>query len=307
MVASRPVPTSGSETREAVYAQPKWLAGVAERVGSRRFPGERVLFTGCGTSFHAAQAAADVAGGKAVEALDLVLTSHEADVLVAISHEGTTALTTEAVRAFGGRTWLVTGAPESPLAKLADEVVVAAPGIEASYCHTKSYTVALAACAALAGEDVGGVSEAVALALESGPRLETSDDERWLVVGAGRDWPTAQEAALKLREGTFVAAEAYHTEQLLHGHLAAVDETVRAIVLEGEGRAGERSGDVVRALEEIGCPTDVLPQAPGWERPILGILPFHLLVLDLAERRGVNPDRIRWDEERWKRARESYA
>ena len=111
-------------------------------------------------------------------------------------------------------------------------------------------------------------------------------------MGAGRDWPTAQEAALKLREGTFVAAEAYHTEQLLHGHLAAIDETVRAIVLEGEGRAGERSRDVARALGEIGCPTELLPQVAGWERPILGILPFHLLVLVTrrAARRQPGPD-----------------
>ena len=209
---------------------------------------------------------------------------------MAISHEGTTPLTTEAVRAFEGATWLVTGAPESPLAELADEVVQVAPEIEESYCHTKSYTVALAGCAAMAGHDV---AECLADARRCDPRgppaVEASDQERWLVVGAGRDWPTAQEAALKLREGTFVAAEAYHTEQLLHGHLAAIDETVRAIVLEGEGRAGERSRDVVRALGEIGSPTELLPQVAGWERPILGILPFHLLVLALSERRGVEP------------------
>ena len=82
---------------------------------------------------------------------------------------------------------------------------------------------------------------------------------------------------------------------------------MRAIILEGEGRARERSRDVVRALGEIGCPTELLPQTEGWERPILGILPFHLLVLALAERRGVNPDRIRWDEEPWDRARRSYS
>ena len=51
-------------------------------------------------------------------------------------------------------------------------------------------------------------------------------------------WPTAHEAVLKLREGAWVAAEAYETEQLLHGYLAAVDESVRAFVLEGEGRRG---------------------------------------------------------------------
>lgn len=301
------MPTLGEATRAAVFAQPEWLAGVAERVGGRRFPDGRLLFTGCGTSFHAAQAASHLAGGEARQALELVLRPEEADVLVAISHEGTTAVTTEAVRAFTGETWLVTAAPESPLAELADEVVQVAPEIEESYCHTKSYTAALAGCAALAGLDVGGISGEARAALEGPPALEPSDHERWLVVGSGRDWPTAQEAALKLREGTFVAAEAYHTEQLLHGHLAAIDEGVRAVVLEGEGRAGERARDAVRALGELGCPTELLPQAEGWERPILGILPFHLLVLALAERRGVNPDRIRWDEEPWKRARESYS
>ena len=78
--------------------------------------------------------------------------------------------TTEAVRAFEGETWLVTGAPESPLAELADEVVQVAPEIEESYCHTKSYTAALVGCAALAGLDLSGVSAEVALSSPSGPR-----------------------------------------------------------------------------------------------------------------------------------------
>jgi glutamine---fructose-6-phosphate transaminase (isomerizing) len=300
------VPNPGEATRAAVFAQPEWLAGVAERVGDRRFPEGRLLFTGCGTSFHAAQVAADLARSEARQALELVLRPERADLLVAISHEGATPLTTEAVEAFDGETWLVTGAPESPLAKLADEVIQVAPEIEDSYCHTKSYTVAVAGCGIMAGHDLGGLPETVRAVLQASAPVEPSDQERWLVVGAGRDWPTAQEAALKLREGAFVAAEAHHTEPLLHGHLAAIDETVRAILLEGEGRAGERSRDAARALREIGCPTELLPQVAGWERPILGILPFHLLVLALAERRGVNPDRIRLDEEPWKRARESY-
>lgn len=296
----------GEQTREAVFAQPDWIRQVPERVGERRFPTGRVLFTGCGTSFHAAQAAADIAGGEAVQALELVLRPREADLLVALSHEGTTPLTLEAMEGFAGPTWLLTGARESPLGKIADEVVAVAPGIEDSYCHTKSYTAALAGCAILAGRDVSDLAGAVERELAR--PLEVSDHERILVVGSGRDWPTAQEAALKLREGTFVAAEAYHTEQLLHGHLAAIDEKVRAFVLEGEGRAGERSASVVKALGEIGAPTELLPQSGDLAaRAILGIIPFHLLVLDLAERRGVDPDRIRWDDERWKRARDSYA
>src|SRR5204863_161507 len=81
-------------------------------------------------------------------------------------------------------------------------------------------------------------------------REPVSDHERWLVAGAGRDWPTAQEAVLKLREGVHLAAEAHHTEQLLHGDLAAIDEGVRAFVLEGEGRAAERARGAVAALRE---------------------------------------------------------
>ena len=74
------------------------------------------------------------------------------------------------------------------------------------------------------------------------------------------------------------------------------------------GRGGPGSVlDAVKALREIGAAAELLPQADGAaERPILGILPFHLLVLDLAERRGVNPYRIRWDQDPWKRARDSY-
>ena len=74
-----------------------------------------------------------------------------------------------------------------------------------------------------------------------GSREPAPSQAKILVAGAGRDWPTAQEAVLKLREGAWVSAGAHHTEQLLHGHLAAIDETVRAYVLEGEGRAAERA------------------------------------------------------------------
>ena len=69
------------------------------------------------------------------------------------------------------------------------------------------------------------------------------------------------EAVLKLREGVFVAAESHHTEQLLHGHLAGVDETVRCFVLEGEGRAAERAADAVAALETLGCDVTLVRRA----------------------------------------------
>jgi len=284
----------GERTREAVFAQPDWLRQVPT---DERLPDHPILFTGCGTSFHAAQT-----GGDAVQALELVLRpEREADVLVAVSHEGTTRLTLEAVRAWPGETWLVTGAPDSPLARECDHVVVATREIEKSWCHTVSYTCAVTAIAALLGQDVSELAGAVEEELER-PAL-ASEHERFLIAGAGSAWPTAQEAALKLREGAFVAAEAHHTEQLLHGQLAAVDESVRCFVLEGEGlRSAERARDALGALRELGCDVEFVPT----RHPVVDIVRFQLLTLALAETRGVNPDHIRTDDPRWKRARDSY-
>ena len=283
---------AGEKMRQAIHAQPEWLRRVPT---DRRLPEGRVLHTGCGTSFHAAQT-----GGWAMQALELVLAPQEADALVVISHEGETALALEAARAFDGPVWLVTGKADSPLAQVADEVVVATPKVEGSWCHTASYTCAVATLAALRGDDVGALPGLVERALEH--REPVSSHDRVLVAGAGRDWPTAQEAVLKLREGAWIAAEAYETEQLLHGHLAAVDETVRAFVLEGEGRAAERAAGAVAALRELGCDTTLVPTV----HPVADIVRFQLLTLDLADARGIDPDPIRRDQPRWERAAAAY-
>jgi fructoselysine-6-P-deglycase FrlB-like protein len=107
---------------------------------------------------------------------------------------------------------------------------------------------------------------------------------------------------LKLREGAWISAGAHHTEQLLHGHLAAIDETVRAYVLEGEGRAAERAQDAAAALRELGCETTLVPT----RHPVVDIVRFQLLTLAIAEARGIDPDRIHRDDERWARARGAY-
>jgi len=287
----------GQQTRQAIAAQPDWLRALRVEL---RFPeGARLLFAGCGTSFHAAQTGTASGRSEAVQALELVLAPRrEADLLVVVSHEGDTPLTLEAARAWNGQRWLVTGKPDSPLGELADEVIVATPAVEESWCHTASYTCAVAAIDALHGNDVSWLPDAVAGA----EGFEPSPHERFLVAGAGRDWPTAQEAVLKLHEGAFVAAEAHETEQLLHGHLAAVDESVRAFVLEGEGRAAERARDAAAALRELGCETTLVPT----RHPAVDVVPFQKLTVALADARGVDPDRIRRDDERWERARAAY-
>jgi fructoselysine-6-P-deglycase FrlB-like protein len=269
-----------NRTEATIGAQPEWLRALNVR---QRLPaGASVVHTGCGTSFHAAQT-----GGWAVQALDAAADPPAADILVCVSHEGETELTLRAAERFGGAVWLVTGAAGSPLAAVAAEVVVCTPSIETSWCHTASYTCAVTALQQLHGGDTSRTADEVEAALAQPVSLPSQ--ERVIIVGSGSDWPTAQEAALKLREGAQADAVAYHTEQILHGYLAPVDDSYAAYVLLGEaGIRRERAEAAASTLEAIGCPATRLPGG----RPVPDIVFFHLLTLGLAEARGVDPDSI---------------
>ena len=59
----------------------------------------------------------------------------------------------------------------------------------------------------------------------------------------------------------------------------------------------------MRALEALGCDVALVPT----RHPVVDVIPFQLLTLDLAELRGVDPDLIRRDDPRWKAARDAYA
>ena len=295
MVAS-PFTMAGELTRAAIQAQPEWIRGIPERVGDRRLPSGRVVFTGCGTSFHAAQT-----GGEAYQALEAVLVPPQADLMVAFSHEGETKLTLEAAQAFDGPVWLVTGTEKGPIADIADEVIVATPEIEESYCHTASYTCAVAALAALRGEDVRWLRQAVDNVL-SDP-FEGGDWDRVVVVGAGRDWPTAARGGPEAPRGGLHRGRGARDRADPPRPLRRDRRGGPGFVLEGEGRAAERAADVVKALGEIGAETTLVPTT----HPVVDIVRFQLLTVDLAERRGVNPDKIRWDDPRWDAARQSYS
>ena len=60
---------------------------------------------------------------------------------------------------------------------------------------------------------------------------------------------------------------------------------------------------LLRRSRLLGCDVTLMPT----RHPVVDIVPFHLLTLDLAEARGVDPDLIRWDDPRWKAARDAYA
>ena len=131
------------------------------------------------------------------------------------------------------RKWLVDAKPEADRVALRRGDRRDARG-RGELRHTASYTCAVAALAALRGEDVAWLPDAVAERLAGG-RLPVSEHQRFVITGAGRDWPTAQEAALKLREGVHVAAEAHLLEEPCTD---TSPRSTRASAAVLEGRAG---------------------------------------------------------------------
>ena len=258
--------------------------------------GARVVFAGCGTSFHAAQT-----GGSALQALEAVLAPPEADLMVCVSHEGETPLTLEAARAFPGPKWLVTGTPDLAARRArrrGDRLHAGARAVVVPHGELH-----------LRGRgDRGAAGRGHLLARRRGrggarPRSEPLPAQSKILV-AGRRPRLADRAGggAEAARGRWVSAGAHQTEQLLHGHLAAIDESVRAYVLEGEGRAAERAADAVAALRELGCETTLVPTI----HPVVDIVRFQLLTVAIADARGIDPDPIHRDHERWARAREAY-
>ncbi len=231
--------------------------------------GQPILTTGCGTSEHAALMAAalleDALGNtvRSVQAFELMRRPPAYGVILAISHEGGTPATNEALRGArkaGADTALITVGDRSPGAALADVLVLTGEQ-DQSWCHTVGYLSPLVAAAVLAGAlreqpiDPVVVRTLLQIADHAAGAEETaaalSPCTRLLVVGSGVDYPAARELALKVEEGARLPATAHHLETIRHGHLAAAHARPRLVKLDTDGEAGgaprdERSTAVLR-------------------------------------------------------------
>lgn len=174
-----------------------------------------------------------------------------------------------------------------------------------------------------AGVDRASIAESVAGRLASFSPI--------LVVASGADRPAGRELTLKIEEGTWIPAAYRDLETFLHGHLAATDEsTALVLVLTERDRRDERlerARGVLRAARVIGMeaaaivtadiaaelPTDltpagriVVPEAPSLPSPVAALLgtapPLQLLTERLARARGVDPDAIHRDVDRYREA-----
>jgi glucosamine--fructose-6-phosphate aminotransferase (isomerizing) len=219
----------------------------------------------CGTSFHAGLVARYWIEGLARIPVSVEIASEyryrrpaipEDTLLVAISQSGETADTLAALERSGELGYLDTlgicNVPESALTRQCGHILMTRAGLEVGVASTKAFTtqltVLLLLAAALAEargakpelvrqvlEDLGQASQQAreVLAMDSavlGVAEKIAEKPHALFLGRGPEYPIAMEGALKLKEVSYIHAEAYAAGELKHGPLALVDDSLPVIV-----------------------------------------------------------------------------
>ncbi len=307
---------------------------------------DRVVLVACGTAFHACQVAkywfeqlarlpveTDIASEFRYR--DPVLDGR--DLLIVVSQSGETADTLAALRHASGqvaRTLAVVNVPSSSIAREADAVVPILAGPEIGVASTKAFTAQLLVLLLLAIRAVrdrgtldadrltalpgelamlpGLVSRALereAEFVEIGDLLAESDDV--LFLGRGVMLPLASEAALKLKELSYIHAEAHAAGELKHGPIAMVDRTLPVVILAPSGPLFEktlsnmqealaRNGRVILLTDRQGAAAAgevtamaCLPSVPDLLAPFLYAVPAQMLAYHTALARGTDVDQPR--------------
>jgi fructoselysine-6-P-deglycase FrlB-like protein len=297
---------------------------LASRLREATDAGQPVLFTGCGTSEHAARAARAIVGDARPDATLAGRDAFEArlalptgGLVVAISHEAGTAATLDAARGAtvaGARAVLITARPEDTPAGVEP---IGTPMHDRSWCHTVAYVSPLLLHAFFAGLDPQRAHELIAAQLAARPRRHEdarrlAGCRRLLVVGSGVDEVTAAELALKVEEATHVPTTPLGAEKVLHGHLPAAGRDTGLVLLRFDPDHRElrdaRSADVAAAASVLDMPTVELGAsdvATRTEALLAGAVALQVLTLVLSLAVGTNPDLIRRDEPLYRRVAEA--
>lgn len=272
----------------------------------------------------------------------------ENTLVIVISQSGETADTLEGAReakAAGASVLAITNVVGSSIARESDMVVYLWAGPEISVASTKAYTSMLIALYLIGfyfGDVAGRVDEAemqtMLRALEALPEqaeeilapenidrikaiaAEYKDAKDLFYIGRGMDWAVAQEGALKLKEISYIHAEAYAAGELKHGTLALIsDETpVISVALQQKtfdktmsnteemiSRMVDENGDVsgakVLAVVQKGQQNISakihhvieIPVCQDFISPVLAAIPLQLIAYFTALVRGCNIDKPR--------------
>ncbi|MCB4767041.1 SIS domain-containing protein [Ancylobacter sp. Lp-2] len=318
-----------------IASAPEAVRAILATEVPRLDPDRPIIFTGIGTSLHAARVAASwvnvLNGGKnraqALDAHDVGtwLPIRADDQVVVISHRGNKIFPTASLnraRSAGASTIAIVGqaAPVQP----ADNTVRTCAN-ETAGTFTVSYLSSLAVLARLASQFDTSADQAFATAVDALPEAvaqtialgnpaiaaeKVKAAETLLIIGFGIDLPTAQEAALKIKEGAWQWTEAMPPEFALHGTPASFHPGMAAAVIEpGEDDSG-RTQLLLTVLDRLGIETVTVSERRDTElafvtphpllRPVTGIVPLQRLTAELARLRDTDPDTMHGNREPWR-------
>ena len=258
-------------------------------------------------------------------------------LFVTISQSGETADTLAALRIAKesgyATTLAICNVPESSLVRESDLVLLTHAGPEIGVASTKAFTTQLIALLLLttALGRYHGLSEAaearmVALMRSVPSKMEQVlalddriatlaeqfvDKQHTLFLGRGEQYPIAMEGALKLKEISYIHAEAYPAGELKHGPLALIDENMPVVAVapnnalleklksnleEVRARGGQLfvfADFAVPLTEESGVTVIRLPETDDLIDPLIFTIPMQLLAYHVAVLKGTDVDQPR--------------
>lgn len=353
-----------SELYRTIHAQPTTIARLLSRAAEDAHSAARLLESatrifvlGTGTSFHAAWVGADLLRRAGVDAR--ALTHQEmalyppalssADAVVTISHRGSKRYGIDCIEHAVRRNVPLVGITGEGSPMAGPNVILYTCPQETSSTHTASYTSAMAALAMIAiavGRPEADSTKELDAALSRIPEyiagilshedailpvaLALAGRGRITFAGAGPNVATAREAALKVKESSYLNSEGFELETLLHGGLQALQTGDLIAAVAPSGPSIARTADLLRAADILGTPSWVVGDRAGIleaatlaggspalgafevERlpealsPLISVVPFQLLACLTAEQLRTNPDSFREDDPVFARVSASY-
>jgi len=265
-----------------------------------------VFFVGCGTSNYAALTASYVFSKITKKHINVVSGSEfpyyehfltDKTLVIAISQSGETADVIQAIKTAkkkGAKVLSIVNVMGSTVMRLADDSMLMNVGPEICVVSTKAYTAELAILTLLAYACTGKLGEGKEMlrkAAEETKQLTSAETRVKLVelasklkdkrdiflIGRGTNYPSAMEGALKIKEVSYIHAEAFPGGELKHGPIALIEKGVPCIVLVSNDEAkNETLNNAMEVKSRGGYIIGVAPENNE-------IFDYHLKVPDLGE------------------------
>ncbi len=301
---------------------------------------KQIHIVACGTSYHAGLIAKfwfESLAGLATQ-VEIASEYRYRDVVVnpntlfmTISQSGETADTLAALYKAKSAgylgTYSICNVASSTLVRESDNVFLTRAGVEIGVASTKAFTTQLVALLMIATTmcrderaqavftELQRLPAACERALHLNPEIEKLSHQfvnknNALFLGRGVQFPVALEGALKLKEVSYIHAEAYPAGELKHGPLALVDKTMPVVVVAPNDElldklksnlheVSARGGQLFVFIDDQQVWTEDyatfirVPSGGVWIAPILYVIPLQLLAYHVAVAKGTDVDQPR--------------